>query len=479
MKRKLLTLLLVIASVFGIFALASNNAEDVEAANTKTIYFTPGSTWTKDNARFAIYSWGGTTGNSWNSMTKIGSSSVYRADIPSGDTKIIFCRMNPSNSTNDWNNKWNQSGDINLVDGKNHFIKNNNWNDTWTASSPNCSWNVYNTEVVLVGSFNNWSTTETKFTKKSDFVYELELELENGKVEFKIIEDGFWHGNGSSFNDATSSNLVFDTSKSDAKDNAVLNATGGTYTFSYNTNTNGLTVAHHAHKYNVEITDATVEEEGQIKYTCTCGKSTVEVINKLVIADSAVLKSLINEHYNAGKYTRTTHIYIDKTAISSDFATHFHNAQGGDNVYLNRTTEFVADYLYFVETKVGFGTSASGKLVSFTWNGEYKSANTDPKVNAIEDAFYTLYDLMNAEAEWTVLDGVYTTTDESVIKIAEGFTAPGWQSPTKAYTDYTKVTVSVVEGKLCVQLWVSATNSGIVTSTPEGNHVLFAEAIIG
>ena len=189
------------------------------------------------------------------------------------------------------------------------------------------------------------------------------------------------------------------------------------------------------------------------------------------------LQDLTKTFYNNGVYTRSTEIFINKEAISNDYATHFHNPQGGENVLLNRTTEFVGDYLYFVETKVGFGTNAEGKLTQFTWNGSYD--HSESETNAIEEAFYTLYDLMNNSAEWTYADGVYTTTDATVIKMAEGFTAPGWISPDTNYTSYTQVTVEVVEGKLVISLWVSVLNEGIVTSTPVGNNALFSQAIIG
>ena len=87
--------------------------------------------------------------------------------------------------------------------------------------------------------------------------------------------------------------------------------------------------------------------------------------------------------------------------------------------------------------------------------------------------------MKNASAIWTSANGVYTTEDATVIEIAEGFTAPGWKSPTAAYTDYSKVTIEETAHGLVISLWVSATNSGIVTSTPVGEHCLFSQAIIG
>lgn len=189
------------------------------------------------------------------------------------------------------------------------------------------------------------------------------------------------------------------------------------------------------------------------------------------------LQDLVSSYYKEGTYTRTTNIYIDKTAIAADFGKHFHNPQGGENVILDRTTEFVKDYLYFVETKTAFGTDANGNLTEFKWNGSYEHSTSGK--NAIEDTFVTLHDFLSLSEGWTVNNGVYTNTTDAAIKAAEAFTAPGWQSPDTNYTSYSQVTISVVEGKLCIQLWVSAINSGIVTSAPVGAHALFSQAIIG
>ncbi len=92
-----------------------------ESANY--IYFTPSSNWeSQDNPRYAIYVFG-TSGNAWASMTEIGSSNVFKAEIPDGTWEnIIFCRMNPNASANNWDNKWNQTGDLTLpTDGSNYF----------------------------------------------------------------------------------------------------------------------------------------------------------------------------------------------------------------------------------------------------------------------------------------------------------------------------------------------------------------------
>ena len=98
----------------------------------KVIYLKPNSNWKQSNARFAIYVWGGTAGEKWVSMTASDTSGVYQAYLPEGydyGCNIIFCRMNPSTTANNWNNKWNQTSDLKTpTDGKNMYtVKDGTW----------------------------------------------------------------------------------------------------------------------------------------------------------------------------------------------------------------------------------------------------------------------------------------------------------------------------------------------------------------
>ena len=98
-------------------------APGMYAAKDKHIYFKPHANWTTDNARFAIYVFGA-SGNKWVSMTSIGKNGIYEAAIPSGTwTNVIFCRMNPSNTANNWDNKWNQTGDLTLNVANNNYYE--------------------------------------------------------------------------------------------------------------------------------------------------------------------------------------------------------------------------------------------------------------------------------------------------------------------------------------------------------------------
>ena len=101
--------------------------------NAKKLYLKPNSNWLQANARFAVYFFG--NGDRWVDMTKSDSAGIYEVAIPTDKTfsKVIFCRMNPSATANNWNNKWNQTGDLTIpTDGKNLYTINNG---SWDAGS--------------------------------------------------------------------------------------------------------------------------------------------------------------------------------------------------------------------------------------------------------------------------------------------------------------------------------------------------------
>lgn len=106
-------------------------------------YLKPNSNWTQSNARFAIYFFG--NGETWVSMKDENGDGIYVANNPTNGKKypsMIFCRMNPSSTTNNWNNKWNQTGDITCPTNGNNLctITEGQWdcgsNYKWSVHTP-------------------------------------------------------------------------------------------------------------------------------------------------------------------------------------------------------------------------------------------------------------------------------------------------------------------------------------------------------
>lgn len=113
--------------------------EEVEVTEN-VLYLKPNSNWKVDNARFAAYFFKGST-TTWVSMTDSDSDGIYEVNIPTGyntGNNVIFCRMNPSTTANNWNNKWNQTADLVIpTDGKNLYtVKDGTWDKgggTWST----------------------------------------------------------------------------------------------------------------------------------------------------------------------------------------------------------------------------------------------------------------------------------------------------------------------------------------------------------
>ena len=124
--KKIFTLFAALAMVMSMFAANI-------PAGTK-LYLTPNANWKSDGARFAAYFFG--NGDAWVSMTKVaGETDLYEVTSPNKSyTHVIFCRMNPSATANNWNNKWNQTGDLTYDGNKNHYkINSGSWDKgTWS-----------------------------------------------------------------------------------------------------------------------------------------------------------------------------------------------------------------------------------------------------------------------------------------------------------------------------------------------------------
>lgn len=127
----------------------------VEKEETTSIYFVPCSLWKQDNARFAAYVWTGSV-NTWVDLTTY-DSNTYIAELPADTdwTNIIFCRMNPATTENNWDNKWNQTGDLSLSSDKNCYtLKLDDWKD-----SPSGTWSYLCTSHEYNAPVWSWSGT--------------------------------------------------------------------------------------------------------------------------------------------------------------------------------------------------------------------------------------------------------------------------------------------------------------------------------
>ena len=115
------------------------NGEVLRPNNTNptAIYLLPNNEWKTDGARFAAYFFDAANNFKWVSGVYQSSDGTYKFLVPSGNyNALIFCRMNPANSTNDWNNKWNQTANLTLP--TNDYVRYEMTSGTWDQTADEC-----------------------------------------------------------------------------------------------------------------------------------------------------------------------------------------------------------------------------------------------------------------------------------------------------------------------------------------------------
>lgn len=254
------------------------------------LYFKPSENWLSDGARFAVYVWNGNN-NSWVDFTDDDSDGIYVAQLPSGIWKeCIFARMNPSAKDNNWDNVWNRTGDLGISNNHNYFKIDEGWD---TSSG---SWSIIDTSVVgssseafLSGSFNNWSKVSEPFVYTSHNTAVATVDLPAGEYTFKLFKNDFWFGNPGTINDTTSG-VGWRMCKNDAE-NCTLEASGGKYTFTLNTETLKITVDYEPKEVvstlpvetsiptSIETTPISTEAETSAQSTVKAGYYLVGTIN--------------------------------------------------------------------------------------------------------------------------------------------------------------------------------------------------------
>jgi hypothetical protein len=135
--------------------LATTGSDDT---NTKrTIYLDPtkNTNWTQDSPRYAIYAYNSDDDNKWYSMSKDSESGYYKASISTSYAYVIFARMDPSTTTNSWDNMWNQSDDLTLDSSKNLYTLTN---AAWNKTDVKGTWSLYETTKYTI-VFKNYDGT--------------------------------------------------------------------------------------------------------------------------------------------------------------------------------------------------------------------------------------------------------------------------------------------------------------------------------
>jgi hypothetical protein len=200
--KRLLSIMLCLAMVLAMLPMAVFAADE-----TVTLYVQPNANWKQSNARFAAYFFETGKSDKWVSCTAVeGADGIYAVEVPAGYTNIIFCRMNPGNSTNSWNNRWNQTSDLKVpTNGTNcYVVAPGTWDKgagSWTEFTPDGG--VGTTEAIvnkyhIVGSMNEWSKSDSNMmTDNGDGTWSITMDLTAGSYTYKVTDTmGMWYPDG-------------------------------------------------------------------------------------------------------------------------------------------------------------------------------------------------------------------------------------------------------------------------------------------
>ena len=126
-----------------------NNLYELDNKTVAYLHLKPNDNWTTNNARFAAYFFG--NGEKWVDLVKKGDY-YYTCEIPTDKNypSVIFCRMNPTNKENNWENRWNQTGNLTIEKGNNLYtIGNEVWDEdkenkeAWSRLWDDSQWSKY------------------------------------------------------------------------------------------------------------------------------------------------------------------------------------------------------------------------------------------------------------------------------------------------------------------------------------------------
>lgn len=267
-KRITKRLLAVILTVLMLMSMVAIGITSVSAATITggTTLYLDASSWGYSNARFAAYFCNGSSAATWVDMELApGETSTYQVTVPDGQShkNVIFGRMNPATTDNNFNNgvKWNQTGDL-TWDGTKNCFKPSGWDGSTTT------WSVYTPPVLpnpgeastfnLMGTLTDWATGKNMVYAEDVAVVTTTLELPAGEQKLKIKDNNNnWMGNGQ-ITVSLAEGGTMGTPDNDG--NFVVTLTGGIYTFNYTIATKKLEIAYEAATVDAPATlsDATV-----------------------------------------------------------------------------------------------------------------------------------------------------------------------------------------------------------------------------
>ena len=427
-----------ITAILILLLMGVNSAWAATFSGGEILVLKPNSNWTKDGARFAAYFFG--NGDKWVSMTAVsinGTSGYYQVTAPSGGYKnVIFCRMNGGNNTNNWDNKWNQSGDLTYDGTKNVFtVPSGAWDGSTT------SWGNITIAVTLDAQSGTGGTTSVDVNYGEDERPTVTAPTRSG-YDF----GGFYTSTGGSGSQVINSSNAWQTNISnyvDANGRWIKNDactlyakwTEKTYSLTFKHDGNGTikvggTTVNSGSTASVNhvTTKALVATPNTgynfSKWTLSGSNTSAVTIGSTSTASTTIKATNTGATVTANFTPKTYTITLDKNGgASNGSATATYNSNSVTNATYPTRTDYRCN---------GYYTATSGGTLVLNTDGTLaKSVSdyTDANGNWIKDGTATLY------AQWTYDVTEYTVT----FGVGTGYTSYGLLS---AYNNSTSASIT-------------------------------------
>ena len=174
----------------------------------KTLYLVPNGNWKSDNAKFAIYYFASDTDYGWSAIMSKEEDGTYKGEVPDAYSKVIFVRIKDTATEANWDNKWNQSKDLDIpTDGKDCYtVAEGAWDKgdgvwskyiapekkdiTYKVKAPEGT-----TECWIGGDWEktgNWTFRQMGVVDAIDHKFELVVENQSTAFKYKYSASNDW-----------------------------------------------------------------------------------------------------------------------------------------------------------------------------------------------------------------------------------------------------------------------------------------------
>ena len=412
----------------------------VFSLSARTLYLAPNANWKTANARFAVYAFD--NGEAWVSMdTVAGEAGLYQATVDDKYPKVIFCRMNPATAENNWDNKWNQTSDLTLEEGKDLYtIAEGAWDNagTWSKYTPAGGGEDPITPptpaiptVTVIGSMTNWET-EIPFELAAD---SLSASLYNDNIKagtyaFKMKIGGEWRSNGYTYHRGFTGAAGITGNEGDMKFTADIE---GAYKFTWTFANDSLGFEYPAlpvvipAKFYVTGDSALVDT---LAWQSNAIKSESDTLVLKLAAGSYALKVTVDGTWSTAKGYSDLTVKADGLSSDKDNNIHFTLAEAGEVKFIYTNELFKLEGNFYAAPVAKFWVAGGEDIVgkgNATWDkaGALVSYKDTLVLNLAAGAHE--FKLITANDEWWGYEhltdtaaGIYTNDYTNVcFKLAE------------------------------------------------------------